>query len=236
MTGEVKGASVPDRADDYWLNFCAGMQSDGAIESAAKRMAPIILEEFDGEPYGTVKWDKISEKDRAILLFAAQRALAGIRTHGLRYAIAMEARSGETAGPDPATSVRKDQPMKDSEITEAVEPCPTCGALPCDQTVSTLSPTTMRGDEVERLRTALRKANANHEHFECEWYIRGDQIEQLLKASVKSDGQLETMIDRGELVEDAKGGWSPPDRYAEDAALRTTEPVTDNTMPSKGEE
>jgi len=32
---------------------------------------------------------------------------------------------------------------------------------------------------IERLRTALATANANHERFEREWYLRGDEIERL---------------------------------------------------------
>ena len=34
-------------------------------------------------------------------------------------------------------------------------------------------------DELERLTTALHKANSQHEHFEREWYLRGDELERL---------------------------------------------------------
>lgn len=34
-------------------------------------------------------------------------------------------------------------------------------------------------DEIERLTTTLRTANANHERYEREWYLRGDEIERL---------------------------------------------------------
>lgn len=34
-------------------------------------------------------------------------------------------------------------------------------------------------DEIERLTTALRPANANHERYERGWYLRGDEIERL---------------------------------------------------------
>lgn len=34
-------------------------------------------------------------------------------------------------------------------------------------------------DEIERLRAALAKANDQAEHFEREWYLRGDEIERL---------------------------------------------------------
>lgn len=36
--------------------------------------------------------------------------------------------------------------------------------------------------EIERLQTALATANANHERFEREWYLRGDEIERLQTA------------------------------------------------------
>jgi archaellum component FlaC len=32
--------------------------------------------------------------------------------------------------------------------------------------------------EIERLKECLKKANANHEHFEREWYLRGDEVER----------------------------------------------------------
>ena len=34
-------------------------------------------------------------------------------------------------------------------------------------------------DEIERLTQALKKANDQAEHFEREWYLRGDEIERL---------------------------------------------------------
>ena len=33
--------------------------------------------------------------------------------------------------------------------------------------------------EIERLTTCLKKANAQAEHFEREWHLRGDEIERL---------------------------------------------------------
>lgn len=36
--------------------------------------------------------------------------------------------------------------------------------------------------EIERLTACLETANANHEHFEREWYLRGDEIERLTAA------------------------------------------------------
>jgi chromosome segregation ATPase len=34
-------------------------------------------------------------------------------------------------------------------------------------------------DEIERAYEALKKANAQAEHFEREWYLRGDRVEAL---------------------------------------------------------
>lgn len=39
----------------------------------------------------------------------------------------------------------------------------------------------MRG-EIERLRAALKQANSQAEHFEREWYLRGDEIDKLRAA------------------------------------------------------
>jgi len=34
-------------------------------------------------------------------------------------------------------------------------------------------------DEIERAHAALKNANAQAEHFEREWYLRGDRVEAL---------------------------------------------------------
>lgn len=39
--------------------------------------------------------------------------------------------------------------------------------------------------EVERLRGALAKANAQAEHFEREWYLRGDEVERLRRDATR---------------------------------------------------
>ena len=36
--------------------------------------------------------------------------------------------------------------------------------------------------EIERLRAALKTANSQTEHFEREWYLRGDELERLRTA------------------------------------------------------
>lgn len=45
--------------------------------------------------------------------------------------------------------------------------------------------------EIERLRACLQKANDQAEHFEREWYLRGNEIERLDRQSIPqpaSDG------------------------------------------------
>lgn len=45
--------------------------------------------------------------------------------------------------------------------------------------------------EVERLTACLVRANANHEHFEREWYLRGDEIERLTKERAERAAAVE---------------------------------------------
>lgn len=39
----------------------------------------------------------------------------------------------------------------------------------------------LHGEEIERLRAALKAANENHERFERGWYLRGDALESIKK-------------------------------------------------------
>lgn len=39
----------------------------------------------------------------------------------------------------------------------------------------------LHGQEIERLRAALKTANDNHERFERGWYLRGDALEAIKK-------------------------------------------------------
>lgn len=39
----------------------------------------------------------------------------------------------------------------------------------------------LHGQEIERLRVALKAANANHERFERGWYLRGDALAAIKK-------------------------------------------------------
>ena len=58
-------------------------------------------------------------------------------------------------------------------------------------------------DEIDRLTACLKKANSQTEHFEREWYLRGDEIERLQAAAdaLQRDAdrykQLVQMTDRG---------------------------------------
>lgn len=60
--------------------------------------------------------------------------------------------------------------------------------------------------EVARLRAALTKANDQAEHFEREWYLRGDEIERLHKFLEiwVSDGSLQTFEHREKFRAEAK--------------------------------
>jgi hypothetical protein len=56
--------------------------------------------------------------------------------------------------------------------------------------------------KVDKLRVALMKANNQAEHFEREWYLRGDEIERLKAALQAKDepvayGMRDTMIGKG---------------------------------------
>jgi hypothetical protein len=48
-------------------------------------------------------------------------------------------------------------------------------------------------DEIERLTAALAKANSQAEHFEREWYLRGDEVERL--AAPAAPPQREPLTD-----------------------------------------
>ena len=53
--------------------------------------------------------------------------------------------------------------------------------------IATANPATVSAmcDEIERLTACLKKANDQAEHFEREWYLRGDEIERLRKDAAR---------------------------------------------------
>jgi hypothetical protein len=56
------------------------------------------------------------------------------------------------------------------------------GSLPVYDTTPPAQPpqrTEQEQGEIERLTAALKKANEQAEHFEREWYLRGDELERL---------------------------------------------------------
>ncbi len=71
--------------------------------------------------------------------------------------------------------------------------CPTCGGMADDPIVSRehrfqsveLEAKDSDKGKVDQLRVALMKANNQAEHFEREWYLRGDEIERL-EAALKA--------------------------------------------------
>lgn len=48
---------------------------------------------------------------------------------------------------------------------------------------------------IVHLQDALNTANANHERFEREWYLRGDEIERLTESLRQQESQLRTALD-----------------------------------------
>lgn len=66
--------------------------------------------------------------------------------------------------------------------------------------------------EIERRYKDLAKANAQHEHFEREWYLRGDEIERLERAltethdawTAETTKRLQAVHERDCAVEDVK--------------------------------
>ena len=49
-------------------------------------------------------------------------------------------------------------------------------------------------DEIERLRVCLSKANEQAEHFEREWYLRGDELEQLRAELAQVTAQRDAIL------------------------------------------
>jgi len=58
-------------------------------------------------------------------------------------------------------------------------------------------------DEIERLRERLKRANENHEHFQREWYLRGDKIERLRSKVWALLNELQRIADVSERWEDS---------------------------------
>lgn len=54
--------------------------------------------------------------------------------------------------------------------------------------------------EIERLQAALATANANHERFEREWYLRGDEIERLQAENARYVETIRKLVE-GEPVQ-----------------------------------
>ena len=51
-------------------------------------------------------------------------------------------------------------------------------------------------DEIERLTACLKKANDQAEHFEREWYLRGDEIVRLRQQHAQAMADMDAEIDR----------------------------------------
>ena len=71
----------------------------------------------------------------------------------------------------------ENQLMEQYWVRPAAEACPTCGS-DCNERDELIK----AEREIERLRAALAKANEQAEHFERQWYLRGDAIEAAIPA------------------------------------------------------
>ena len=96
--------------------------------------------------------------------------------------------------------------------------------------------------EIERLREALTAANAQAEHFEREWYLRGDEIERLraeLAESKQDAARWRTFCERSDLSGDiliALEIWGgPTDSGEPDPRFKTVVQIIDDAMRKEGE-
>lgn len=110
--------------------------------------------------------------------------------------------------------------------------------------------------EIERRYKDLAKANAQHEHFEREWYLRGDEIERLERAltethdawTAETTKRLQAVHERDCAVEDVArlALWRPIETAPRDVdalfrvvSLTVDDPhfvdTTGNPIISKGE-
>ena len=59
--------------------------------------------------------------------------------------------------------------------------------------------------ENDRLTTCLEKANASAEHFEREWYLRGDELDTLRAQLAEAHAALKTVMRNAELSKEPCG-------------------------------
>jgi hypothetical protein len=57
--------------------------------------------------------------------------------------------------------------------------------------------TALQAGEIERLTQCLAKANAQAEHFEREWYLRGDEIERQAERARELEEALQAVLECG---------------------------------------
>ena len=57
--------------------------------------------------------------------------------------------------------------------------------------------TALQAEEIERLSQCLAKANAQTEHFEREWYLRGDEIERQAERVRELEEALQAVLECG---------------------------------------
>lgn len=68
------------------------------------------------------------------------------------------------------------------------------------------TPPVQQDDEAERLRAALTKANNQAEHFEREWYLRGDEIERLRSGRNELEAAISNALPGVRYMDPPDGG------------------------------
>lgn len=86
--------------------------------------------------------------------------------------------------------------------------------------------------ETERLTAALKKANEQAEHFEREWYLRGDELEQLQAELVREAQRTANEKLRADQMTEQHRMQAAmnPEARAELAQLRESKPLSDEQI------
>lgn len=88
----------------------------------------------------------------------------------------------------------------------AVHFIPKDGDIPMFLKAQAPTPPVQQDDEAERLRAALTKANNQAEHFEREWYLRGDEIERLRSGRNELEAAISNALPGVRYMDPPDGG------------------------------
>jgi hypothetical protein len=83
---EFQGTHASGNHAADWLYRYAHMKSDGAVEAAARTIAPLILEEYDGERRG-IAWDTVRQADKDLIRVIARRALRAADSYACAHEV-----------------------------------------------------------------------------------------------------------------------------------------------------